>query len=177
MGLEWTARRWCREQRGLFSSSWFGGQTTIIIIKVVYLFGSSLCLALEPPKSFILGPFNSHKKKFLRMFSENFWREILFCSWEQNRRVQGDRDFTRNEHQTRATLEAFQTLFDKGLIVHWSCALGTAISDIEVDKVDVDGPTMFTVPGYSNPVKFGELTHFAYVFQDNGELNVCLLGE
>lgn len=91
--------------------------------------------------------------------------------------------FTLDEHQTRATLEAFQTLFDKGLIyrsnaiVNWSCALGTAISDIEVDKVDVDGPTMFTVPGYSNPVKFGELTHFAYVFQDNGELNVCLLGE
>lgn len=69
---------------------------------------------------------------------------------------------------------AFLTLFDKGLIyrdnaiVNWSCALGTAISDIEVDNIEVDGPTMLTVPGYSEPVRFGELLEFAYVFQDNG---------
>lgn len=79
------------------------------------------------------------------------------------------------QHQSRATVHAFVTLFEKGLIyrsnaiVNWSCSLGTAISDIEVDTVEVDGPTLLTVPGYADPVKFGELLEFAYVFQDNGK--------
>lgn len=85
--------------------------------------------------------------------------------------------YTMDDHQTRATIRAFQLLFDKGLIyrsnalVNWSCALGTAISDIEVDTIEVDGPTMLPVPGYAEPVKFGELTEFAYVFQDNGKVS------
>lgn len=85
--------------------------------------------------------------------------------------------FTLDVDQSRATVHAFQKLFDKGLIyrsnaiVNWSCSLGTAISDIEVDTLEVDGPTLVPVPGYAEPVKFGEMLEFAYVFQDNGEVN------
>ncbi|QQP48666.1 ValinetRNA ligaselike, partial [Caligus rogercresseyi] len=33
-------------------------------------------------------------------------------------------------------------------LVNWSCALKSAISDVEVDKVDLSGRTLLSVPGY-----------------------------
>ena len=33
-------------------------------------------------------------------------------------------------------------------LVNWSCTLRSAISDIEVDKVDLPGKTLLSVPGY-----------------------------
>lgn len=32
-------------------------------------------------------------------------------------------------------------------LVNWSCALKSAISDIEVDFIDLDGRTLLPVPG------------------------------
>ncbi|KAJ8954030.1 hypothetical protein NQ318_004323 [Aromia moschata] len=92
----------------------------------------------------------------------------VFLDWD--RQV-----FTMDERCSRAVQEAFITLFEKGLIyradhlVNWSCALRSAISDIEVEHIEVDGPTMVSVPGYERPVEFGNLTKFAYKFQDSDE--------
>lgn len=46
--------------------------------------------------------------------------------------------------------------------MNWSCTLKSAISDIEVDKVELTGKTLLSVPGYEEKVEFGVLTSFAY---------------
>ena len=67
-----------------------------------------------------------------------------------------------------AVAEAFTELFDKKLIyrsnrlVNWSCALKTAISDIEVEFQDIEKATLIEVPGYDKRVEFGVLIYFAY---------------
>lgn len=59
----------------------------------------------------------------------------------------------------RAVNEAFIRLHDAGDIyranrlVNWSCALKSAISDIEVDKVELHGRTMLAIPGYEQKVR------------------------
>lgn len=67
-------------------------------------------------------------------------------------------------------------MFKKGLIyrdnrlVNWSCALKTAISDIEVEYIDVDKPITRTIPGYGDKkYEFGYLTHFAYPVENSDE--------
>lgn len=47
-------------------------------------------------------------------------------------------------------------------LVNWSCTLKSAISDIEVDKVELSGRTFLTIPGYADKVEFGVLVSFAY---------------
>ena len=55
---------------------------------------------------------------------------------------------------SKAVAEGFTQLFEKGLIyratrlVNWSTTLKTAISDIEVDYLDLDGKTLVEIPGY-----------------------------
>lgn len=57
--------------------------------------------------------------------------------------------------------------------VNWSCTLESAISDIEVENIDIDGPTDFSVPGYDKRIKFGQITDIAYKRCDNnGEIIV-----
>jgi valyl-tRNA synthetase len=59
-------------------------------------------------------------------------------------------------------------MFEKGLIyratrlVNWSIQLKTAISDIEVEYLDLDGKTLVQVPGYEKKVEFGVIVHFTY---------------
>ena len=73
----------------------------------------------------------------------------------------------------RAVTEAFVRMHDDGLIyrsnrlVNWSCTLRSAISDIEVDKVELAGRTMLSVPGYSQKIEFGVLVSFAYKVADD----------
>ncbi|KRT85570.1 tRNA synthetase [Oryctes borbonicus] len=88
--------------------------------------------------------------------------------------------FTMDPAHSYAVTEAFIKLFDCGLIyrsdylVNWSCALGTAISDIEVQHLKISEPTTVSVPGYDKPVKFGILTKFAYKLCDSdGEIVVA----
>ena len=38
----------------------------------------------------------------------------------------------------------------------------TAISDVEVEYIDIDKPEMLSVPGHEGKYEFGTLTHFAY---------------
>lgn len=78
--------------------------------------------------------------------------------------------------QSQAVTRAFIKLYECGLIyrsdylVNWSCVLQSAISDIEVEHLQVSGPTFVPVPGYSEPVEFGILTEFAYKLCDSGNI-------
>ncbi|EDV96210.1 valine--tRNA ligase [Drosophila grimshawi] len=80
--------------------------------------------------------------------------------------------FTMDKQQADAVNVAFERLFDEGLIkrrnslVNWSCALNSAISDIEVDTVEIKEPTEVTVPGYEQTVLFGRIFDFAYRIVD-----------
>jgi valyl-tRNA synthetase len=73
-------------------------------------------------------------------------------------------------HRTTAPPDPYCSFFEDGLIyrdtrlVNWSCALKSAISDIEVDYEELEGRTLLPVPGHSKRDKyeFGTLTSFAY---------------
>nr|CAH7749062.1 unnamed protein product [Callosobruchus chinensis] len=83
--------------------------------------------------------------------------------------------FTMDPKLCRAVTEAFVRLHEDGTIyrsnrlVNWSCALKSAISDIEVDKVELSGRTFLSVPGYDEKIEFGVLVHFAYQIEGSDE--------
>lgn len=83
--------------------------------------------------------------------------------------------FTMDPALCRSVTEAFVRLHEDGSIyrssrlVNWSCALRSAISDIEVDKVDIPGRTFLSIPGYDDKVEFGVLIKFAYKVEGTGE--------
>ncbi|CAG9840462.1 unnamed protein product [Diabrotica balteata] len=83
--------------------------------------------------------------------------------------------FTMDPKLCKAVVEAFVRLHDDGTIyrsnrlVNWSCTLKSAISDIEVDKVELPGRTFLSVPGYDEKVEFGVLVHFAYQVEGSEE--------
>lgn len=93
--------------------------------------------------------------------------------------------FTLDEKLSRAVIEAFIKLYDSGFIyrekrlVNWCCKLNTAISDIEVDTLELTGPTK--IPGHKLPghradaeYDFGVLFQFAYkVDGEDSELVVA----
>ncbi|XP_030572410.1 valine--tRNA ligase, mitochondrial [Drosophila novamexicana] len=76
--------------------------------------------------------------------------------------------FTMDTKQALAVNVAFERLFDEGLIkrrnslVNWSCALRSAISDIEVETMEVKEPIEIAVPGYDHNVLFGRIFDIAY---------------
>ena len=65
-------------------------------------------------------------------------------------------------------------MFNDGLLyrdtrlVNWSCKLNTAISDIEVDHIQIEKPTKMRVPGHQGEYEFGVLTEFAYKVDGQG---------
>ena len=82
----------------------------------------------------------------------------------------------------KAVIEAFVQFHEKGLLYrarrlgNWSCALKSAISDIEVDHIELNGRTFLSVPNHpGNPTdpagkyEFGVITSFCYVVEDTGE--------
>lgn len=83
--------------------------------------------------------------------------------------------FTMNENLSRAVTEAFVRFHEDGLLyrdtrlVNWSCSLKSAISDIEVDYLDLEGRTFLSVPNHHLQPKyeFGMLTSFAYKVADS----------
>jgi valyl-tRNA synthetase len=77
--------------------------------------------------------------------------------------------FTMDENLSRAVTEAFCRFHEAGILyrskrlVNWSCALKSAISEIEVDYVELEGRTMMAVPKHTREkYEFGTLTSFAY---------------
>ncbi|KOC62310.1 Valine--tRNA ligase [Habropoda laboriosa] len=83
--------------------------------------------------------------------------------------------FTMDPKLCRAVTEAFIRLHDEGVIyrsnrlVNWSCTLKSAISDIEVDKLELTGKTLLSIPGYQEKIEFGVLVLFAYEVVDSKE--------
>ncbi|XP_046735279.1 valine--tRNA ligase isoform X2 [Diprion similis] len=83
--------------------------------------------------------------------------------------------FTMDPKLCRAVTEAFVRLHESGDIyrsnrlVNWSCTLKSAISDIEVDKMELPGRTFLAIPGYKEKVEFGVLVSFAYQVEDSDE--------
>ncbi|XP_044747295.1 valine--tRNA ligase isoform X3 [Coccinella septempunctata] len=83
--------------------------------------------------------------------------------------------FTMDPKLCKAVVEAFVRLHDENIIyranrlVNWSCTLKSAISDIEVDKVEIPGRTFLSVPGYANKIEFGVIISFAYPVEGSDE--------
>lgn len=90
--------------------------------------------------------------------------------------------FTMDDMLSKAVIEAFNRFHEKGLLYranrlgNWSCALKSAISDIEVDYIDLEGRTFLEVkthPGNpkdpSGRYEFGVLTSFAYPVEGSDE--------
>ena len=79
--------------------------------------------------------------------------------------------FTMDPMLSKAVTEAFVRLHEKKLmyrasrLVNWSCALKSAISDLEVDYVDIEGVTKRKVPNCGE-YEFGTFTEFAYEIID-----------
>jgi valyl-tRNA synthetase len=93
--------------------------------------------------------------------------------------------FTMDEMLSKAVVEAFNKFHEKGLLYranrlgNWSCALKSAISDIEVDYLELEGRTFVEVKTHKgNPkdpkgrYEFGTLTSFAYPVENSEELVV-----
>ena len=53
--------------------------------------------------------------------------------------------------------------------MNWSCTLRSAISDIEVEKEELAGRTLLSVPGYQDKIEFGVLVSFAYQVEGSQE--------
>jgi valyl-tRNA synthetase len=78
--------------------------------------------------------------------------------------------FTMDDMLSNAVVEAFVRLFEMNKIyrdtrlVNWCCKLNTAISDIEVEYIDIEKKTRMAVPGHdpSKTYEFGVITSFAY---------------
>ena len=78
--------------------------------------------------------------------------------------------FTLDETRSIAVREAFVRMYEKGLIyrdtrlVNWSSHLRTALSDLEVDHIDITTPIKLKVPGHdpNKEYTFGTLTEFSY---------------
>jgi valyl-tRNA synthetase len=81
--------------------------------------------------------------------------------------------FTMDEQRSEGVVHAFVNLHERGLLyraermVHWSCALKTAISDVEIDDLELDGPTLLQVPLHKDKYEFGVLIDFAYKLKDD----------
>ena len=83
--------------------------------------------------------------------------------------------FTMDETRSEAVKEAFVRLHERGLIyranrlVNWSCALRTAISDIEVENMEIKGITTIKVQSDTTPAEVGVLIEFAYKLKNSKE--------
>lgn len=81
----------------------------------------------------------------------------------------------RDENLSAAVRETFVTLFDEGTIyranrlVNHCCALNTALSNLEVENVELEGRTMLDVPGYDKKIEFGVMHYFYYPIEGTEE--------
>lgn len=64
-------------------------------------------------------------------------------------------------HVTHACMQE-GLIYRENRLVNWCCRLRTAVSDIEVDYIEVEKATLLSVPGYEEKVEFGAIVSFAY---------------
>jgi valyl-tRNA synthetase len=84
--------------------------------------------------------------------------------------------FTMDDRCAKAVTEAFVRFHEAGImyrasrLVNWSCALKSAISDLEVDHLELNGGELRTVPGHgSTKYQFAMFAEFAYKVVDSDE--------
>jgi len=83
--------------------------------------------------------------------------------------------YTFEEKLNKSVTEAFIRLFEKGLIyranrlVNWCCKLQTALSDVECETQEIDGPTKIPIPNHKYPAEFGCIWSFAYQIKDSDD--------
>jgi len=83
--------------------------------------------------------------------------------------------FTMDDMCSEAVVEGFvrmhasKKIYRANRLVTWSCSLRTAISTIEVDPLELTGPTLVSVPGYSQKIEMGVIHSFAYKVKDSNE--------
>ena len=71
-----------------------------------------------------------------------------------------------DEPRREAVAEAFIRLFEDGTIyranriVNWDVQLRTAVSNLEVESLELKGRTKLSVPGYERKIDFGVMTYF-----------------
>ncbi|KAF7391781.1 hypothetical protein HZH68_011324 [Vespula germanica] len=81
--------------------------------------------------------------------------------------------FTISENHNFAVTEALIKLNERNMLyrdkdlINWSPSLQSAISDIEVEFVELIGKTELEVPGYKKKVTFGQLIKIAYQIKDS----------
>ena len=90
------------------------------------------------------------------------------CDWSR-------KAFTLSPALSKAVVKAFIELYNKKLIyrdkrlVFWSPYLNTALSDIEVDSLELSEPKKISIPGYSRQVEVGYLWTFYYAVENSEE--------
>jgi valyl-tRNA synthetase len=112
--------------------------------------------------------------------SEQFLKEVWRWKEESGSRIESQLKrmgasvdwsrncFTLDPKCSRAVTEAFVRFHESGIIyranriVSWSCTLRTAISNVEVNHVEINGPTKLRVPNCDKAVEVGWLYTFAY---------------
>ncbi|KAH9456774.1 hypothetical protein Pst134EB_012975 [Puccinia striiformis f. sp. tritici] len=85
--------------------------------------------------------------------------------------------FTMDPQLSKAVVEAFVRLHDEGVIyrsnrlVNWCVRLNTALSNEEVDQMEIKGKTMLSVPGYDvrEKFEFGTMVYFAWEIEGTDE--------
>ena len=83
--------------------------------------------------------------------------------------------FTMDANLSKAVSQTFIQLHEEGIIyrenrlVNWCTALGTSLSNLEVDNEEIDKRTLLNVPGYDRKVEFGVLTYFKYPIAGSNE--------
>src|SRR5204862_5417954 len=101
------------------------------------------------------------KEEYLKRI--NNARRLLGGSMDWSREA-----FTMDANLSRATVEAFCLLHSEGYIyrsdrlVNWCVQLNTALSNLEVENLDITGRTKIQIPGYDHKIQFGVLTYFKY---------------
>ncbi|KAK2587985.1 hypothetical protein KPH14_004064 [Odynerus spinipes] len=81
--------------------------------------------------------------------------------------------FTMSKNHNFAVIEAFVTLSERNMLyrdknlINWSPSLQSAISDIEVESIEITGKTDLELPGYNKKVTFGQIMKIAYQFKDS----------
>ena len=76
--------------------------------------------------------------------------------------------FTMDQERSKSVQAAFIQLYERGILyrakrmVNWCCALQTAISDVELEDLEINQPTKLTIPGHKGTYEFGVLIDFAY---------------
>ncbi|XP_010871392.2 valine--tRNA ligase, mitochondrial [Esox lucius] len=135
--------------------------------------------------------FREHGKRRKDLSREEFLQEVWKWKkskgdeiYHQLRKLGASLDwsracFTMDLGFSSAVTEAFVRMCDSGLIyrserlVNWSCALESAVSEIEVDSKQLSGKTLLSVPGYQKKVEFGTMFTFAYPLDgQDGEVTV-----